>query len=191
MTQCHWSVRASHRDTAWFQLQPDELTTPMSETDFLPALSPLWGLGAGAATAADNGSPQARELQGHLHSRDSRVELALTADDALRIKKEGKCVVYISIANASALASHPTLLTACYMVGVATCCGCRCSAALWVSPNAKTTAVRAARIVRPSIAAMHTRGRSGGPPARGDSSQVNATPAKFSERKLAGKEPDR
>jgi membrane dipeptidase len=67
------------------------------------------------SAAADNGSPQARAL---LAAHPDKFELALTAEDAPRIKKEGKRIVYISVENASPLASDPTLLSAYYKLGV-------------------------------------------------------------------------
>lgn len=48
----------------------------------------------------------------------AQFEIALRADDAERIKKAGKRVVYLSIENASPLASDPTLLQTYYTLGV-------------------------------------------------------------------------
>lgn len=50
------------------------------------------------------------------HPRD--FELALTADDAVRIEKSGKRAVFISMENASPLAGDQSLLTAYYKLGL-------------------------------------------------------------------------
>jgi membrane dipeptidase len=86
----------------------------------------LWAIYTpqGGRTLADNlqsrdqGLKRLVEIRELLAAHPDRFELALTAEDAPRIKKEGKRIVYISVENASPLASDPTLLSAYYKLGV-------------------------------------------------------------------------
>ena len=86
----------------------------------------LWAIYTpqGGRTPADNlqsrdqGLKRLAEIRELLAAHPDKFELALTADDAPRIKKEGKRIVYISVENASPLASDPTLLSAYYKLGV-------------------------------------------------------------------------
>lgn len=86
----------------------------------------LWVIytGQGERTAEGNRLSRDRGLQRLVEIREliaanpDKFALALTADDAARIKQEGKRIVYISIENASPLATDPSLLSAYYKLGV-------------------------------------------------------------------------
>jgi membrane dipeptidase len=86
----------------------------------------LWAIFTpqGGRTPADNlqsrdqGLRRLVEIRELLAAHPDKFELALTAEDAPRIKKEGKRIVYISVENASPLASDPSLLSAYYKLGV-------------------------------------------------------------------------
>jgi membrane dipeptidase len=86
----------------------------------------LWAIYTpqGGRTPADNlqsrdqGLRRLVEIRELLAAHPDKFELALTADDALSIKKEGKRIVYISVENASPLSSDPSLLSAYYKLGV-------------------------------------------------------------------------
>lgn len=73
---------------------------------------------AGNRTARDHGLQRLLAIREMLAAHSNDFELALTADDAERIAREGKRVVFISMENASPLASDPSLLTAYHQSGV-------------------------------------------------------------------------
>lgn len=58
----------------------------------------------------DHGLQRLMEIREMLAAHPDRFQLALTADDAVRIKAAGKRVVYISMENASPLVADPSLL---------------------------------------------------------------------------------
>ncbi|MGB3392567.1 MAG: dipeptidase [Stenotrophomonas sp.] len=66
-----------------------------------------------AAHLAERGHGLLRllEIREMLAAHPERFQLALTADDAVRIKAAGKRVVYISMENASPLVANPSLLS--------------------------------------------------------------------------------
>jgi membrane dipeptidase len=79
---------------------------------------------AGNHAARDHGLQRLMEIREMLAANPDSFELATTADDAICIEKSGKRVVFISMENASPLASDPSLLDFYYkqglrMVGVA------------------------------------------------------------------------
>ena len=86
----------------------------------------LWAIYTpqGGRTSADNlqardqGLRRLVEIRELLAAHPDKFELALTAEDAPRIKKEGKRIVYISVENASPLAADPSLLNSYYKLGV-------------------------------------------------------------------------
>ncbi|MCB1577645.1 MAG: membrane dipeptidase, partial [Xanthomonadales bacterium] len=67
---------------------------------------------AGNRAARDFGLKRLVEIREMVAANADRFEIALSADDAARIKKAGKRIVYISMENASPLASDPSLLGA-------------------------------------------------------------------------------
>ncbi len=68
--------------------------------------------------ARDHGLVRLVEIRELLAAHPDKFELAVTADDAARIKREGKRVVYISIENASPLSADPSLLGLYHRLGV-------------------------------------------------------------------------
>lgn len=68
--------------------------------------------------ARDHGLQRLVEIRELLAAHPDKFELALTAEDARRIKDAGKRVAYISIENAAPLASDPTLLRTFHKLGV-------------------------------------------------------------------------
>ena len=73
---------------------------------------------AGNRAARDFGLKRLVEIREMVAANADRFEIALSADDAARIKKAGKRIVYISMENASPLASDPSLLGAYYDLGL-------------------------------------------------------------------------
>ena len=73
---------------------------------------------AGNRAARDFGLKRLVEIREMVAANADRFEIALSADDAARIKKAGKRIVYISMENASPLASDPSLLGAYYALGL-------------------------------------------------------------------------
>jgi len=72
----------------------------------------------GNRQARDHGLMRMTEIHSMLAANPDTFELALTAEDAERIAKTGKRIVFISMENASPLASDPSLLTAYYKLGL-------------------------------------------------------------------------
>jgi membrane dipeptidase len=72
----------------------------------------------GNRTARDFGLKRLVEIHEMVAANADKFEIALTADDAARIKKAGKRIVYISMENASPLATDPSLLSAYYGLGL-------------------------------------------------------------------------
>ena len=72
----------------------------------------------GNRLARDKGLVRMVEIHEMLAAHPDQFELALTADDAARIAGTGKRVVYISMENASPLASDPSLLSAYHKLGL-------------------------------------------------------------------------
>lgn len=68
--------------------------------------------------ARDAGLVRLVEIRELLAAHPDTFELALTADDAARIRDAGKRVVYISIENASPLSADPSLLALYHRLGV-------------------------------------------------------------------------
>ena len=68
--------------------------------------------------ARDAGLVRLVEIRELLAAHPDNFELALTADDAARIRDAGKRVVYISIENASPLSADPSLLALYHRLGV-------------------------------------------------------------------------
>ena len=68
--------------------------------------------------ARDHGLQRLIEIRELLAAHPDKFELALTADDAPRIKRAGKRVAYISIENAAPLSADPSLLDFYYRQGV-------------------------------------------------------------------------
>ncbi len=73
---------------------------------------------AGNRQARDHGLVRLAAIREMVAAHPQDFELALTADDAVRIEKAGKRVVFISMENASPLASDPSLLTAYHKLGL-------------------------------------------------------------------------
>lgn len=73
---------------------------------------------AGNRAARDHGLVRLAAIREMVAAHPQDFELAFTADDALRIEKAGKRVVFISMENASPLASDPTMLSAYYALGL-------------------------------------------------------------------------
>lgn len=73
---------------------------------------------AGNRAARDHGLVRLTAIREMVAAHPQDFELALTADDAVRIEKSGKRVVFISMENASPLAGDPTLLSAYYKLGL-------------------------------------------------------------------------
>ena len=72
----------------------------------------------GNRLARDQGLVRMVDIQKMLAAHPDRFELALRADDATRIAGSGKRVVFISMENASPLASDPSLLSAYQKLGL-------------------------------------------------------------------------
>jgi len=72
----------------------------------------------GNRQARDHGLARLAALREMVAAHPEDFELALTAEDAERIEKAGKRVVFISMENASPLASDPSLLTAYHRMGL-------------------------------------------------------------------------
>ena len=72
----------------------------------------------GNLQARDHGLVRMTEIRKMLAANPDTFELALTAEDAERIARAGKRIVFISMENASPLASDPSLLTAYYKLGL-------------------------------------------------------------------------
>lgn len=66
----------------------------------------------------DHGLQRMMEIHQMLAANPDRFELALSADDAARIKAAGKRVVYISMENASPLVADPSLLSFYHRAGL-------------------------------------------------------------------------
>jgi membrane dipeptidase len=73
---------------------------------------------AGNRAARDHGLQRLLAIREMLAAHSNDFQLALTADDAERIAADGKRVVFISMENASPLASDPSLLTAYHQSGL-------------------------------------------------------------------------
>jgi membrane dipeptidase len=73
---------------------------------------------AGNRAARDHGLVRLAAIREMVAANPSEFELALTADDAVRIEKAGKRIVFVSMENASPLASDPSLLSAYYKLGL-------------------------------------------------------------------------
>lgn len=73
---------------------------------------------AGSRAARDHGLQRLLTIREMLAAHPDDFELALTAADAERIAGDGKRVVFISMENASPLASDPSLLTAYHQSGL-------------------------------------------------------------------------
>jgi membrane dipeptidase len=73
---------------------------------------------AGDRDARDHALERMVAIHKMLAANTTDFQLALTADDAERIAAEGKRVVFISMENASPLASDPTLLSAYHRLGL-------------------------------------------------------------------------
>ena len=73
---------------------------------------------AGNRAARDHGLIRLAAIREMVAANPSEFELALTADDAVRIEKAGKRIVFISMENASPLASDPSLLGVYYKLGL-------------------------------------------------------------------------
>ncbi len=73
---------------------------------------------AGNRSARDHGLKRMVEIREMVAANADKFEIALSADDAARIKKAGKRIVYISMENASPLATDPSLLSAYYGLGL-------------------------------------------------------------------------
>ncbi len=73
---------------------------------------------AGNRAARDRGLKRLVQIREMLAAHPDSFELALTADDAVRIEKSGKRVVFVSMENASPLAGDPSLLEAYYRLGL-------------------------------------------------------------------------
>lgn len=72
----------------------------------------------GNRKARDHGLLRMTQIHEMLAAHPDNFELALSADDAQRIASEGKRVVFISMENASPLASDPSLLSAYHALGL-------------------------------------------------------------------------
>ncbi len=72
---------------------------------------------AGDLKARDAGLRRLVSIREMVAANPAQFELALRADDAARIKKAGKRIVFISIENASPLAQDPSLLSTYYALG--------------------------------------------------------------------------
>lgn len=68
--------------------------------------------------ARDHGLARLAEIRELVAAHPDKFALALTADDAPRIKRDGKRVVYISLENASPLNADPSLLDLYHRLGV-------------------------------------------------------------------------
>jgi membrane dipeptidase len=73
---------------------------------------------AGNRAARDAGLQRLVEIREMVAKNAADFEIALSADDAARIARSGRRVVYISMENASPLASDPSLLGAYYHLGL-------------------------------------------------------------------------
>lgn len=73
---------------------------------------------AGNRAARDHGLIRLAAIREMIAANPNEFELALTADDAIRIEKAGKRIVFISMENASPLASDPSLVGAYYKLGL-------------------------------------------------------------------------
>lgn len=73
---------------------------------------------AGNRAARDHGLQRLLAIREMLAAHAGDFELALTADDAERIAASGKRVVFLSMENASPLASDPSLLSAYHQSGL-------------------------------------------------------------------------
>jgi len=73
---------------------------------------------AGNRAARDHGLIRLAAIREMIAANPNEFELALTADDAIRIEKAGKRIVFISMENASPLASDSSLLGAYYKLGL-------------------------------------------------------------------------
>ncbi|SEL81898.1 membrane dipeptidase [Pseudoxanthomonas sp. GM95] len=72
----------------------------------------------GNLKARDFGLKRLAEIREMAAANADKFEIATTADDAARIKKAGKKIVYISMENAYPLESDPSLLSAYYKLGL-------------------------------------------------------------------------
>lgn len=73
---------------------------------------------AGNRAARDAGLQRLVEIREMVAKNAADFEIALSADDAARIERSGRRIVYISMENASPLASDPSLLAAYYRLGL-------------------------------------------------------------------------
>jgi membrane dipeptidase len=73
---------------------------------------------AGRRAARDHGLSRLIAVREMLAAHPDHFELALTADDARRIARGGKRIVFLSMENASPLAADPSLLTHYHALGL-------------------------------------------------------------------------
>ena len=114
-----WSILDRHDSKTGSQVDYPRLVEGELDGGLWAIYTPQGGrTPADNLAARDQGLRRLVEIRELLAAHPDKFELALTADDAARIKKEGKRIVYISIENASPLASDPSLLTAYYKLGL-------------------------------------------------------------------------
>lgn len=115
-----WRIADSHEQDADLA----QVDLPRMKTGGLDG--GFWVIYTGQGTRDPAGNRDARDhalermvaIHKMLAANAADFQLALTADDAERIAAEGKRVVFISMENASPLASDPTLLSAYHRLGL-------------------------------------------------------------------------
>ena len=114
-----WSILDRHDPRSGSQIDYPRLVEGELDGGLWAVYTPQGGrTPADNLLSRDQGLKRLVEIRELLAAHPDKFELALSADDAPRIKKAGRRIVYISVENASPLASDPSLLTAYYKLGV-------------------------------------------------------------------------
>lgn len=127
----HLDTPANFAQPGWSILDDHSGSGAESQVDYPRMLSGaldggFWAVYTGQGTrtpeanlkARDQGLTRLSEIQQMLAAHADTFALALTPDDAARIKAAGKRVVYISMENATPLAQDPSLLSFYYAQGL-------------------------------------------------------------------------
>ncbi len=114
-----WSILDRHDHSSGSQVDYPRLVEGGLDGGLWVIFTPQRGrTPADDRVARDHGLSRLVEIRELVASHPDKFALALTADDAARIKREGKRVVYISIENAAPLSADPSLLALYHRLGV-------------------------------------------------------------------------
>lgn len=116
----HWKIRERHSvDADFSQVDLPRMREGGLDGGFWVIYTPQGARSAeGNRAARDFGLRRMTEIHEMVAANADDFEIALDADDAERIEKAGKRIVFISMENASPLATDPSLLSAYYALGL-------------------------------------------------------------------------